>query len=219
MVIIGRMLKTPSLSSLKRQFVKVCALGAAALVISSCYLPARFDTEIELDRAGYYSIKFDGYLADVGLFRGLRDGKISPAQEEEKIGVIERDFLRDSNTKAFEYFREGHFKLNWERSGDLIEARTVTFIRRNELILQLKYMEQSGHVVLEGKSISKKNRQRMLDMGLDMTGQIRLKTDMPIKSDNATSKKKDPNDKRFTWLVWDIANIMSPRPRAIFILE
>ena len=36
---------------------------------------------------------------------------------------------------------------------------------------------------------------------------------------NATSKKKDPKDPRFTWLVWDIASIHSPRPRAIFILE
>ena len=219
MVIIGPMLKPPTRTRLKRLFAKASALSAMALVVSSCYLPARFDTEIELDRAGYYDIKFDGYLADVGLFRGLRDGTISEAQETEKIGVIERDFLRDSNTKSFEYFREGHFKLNWERSGDLIEARTVTFIRRNELILQLKYMEKSGHVVLEGKSITKQNRQRMLDMGLDMRGQIRLKTDMPIKSDNATSKKKDPNNPRFTWLVWDVANIMSPRPRAVFIIE
>ena len=213
------MIKTPTRTRLKRLFAKACALSAMALVVSSCYLPARFDTEIELDRQGYYDIKFDGYLADVGLFQGLREGTISEAEETEKIGVIERDFLRDSNTTAFEYFREGHFKLNWERKGDLIEARTVTFIRRNELILQLKYMEKSGHVVLEGKSITKENRQRLYDMGLDMKGQIRLKTDMPIKSDNATSKKKDSNTPRFTWLVWDIANIMSPRPRAVFIIE
>ena len=219
MVIIGSMINTPTRSKFKRLLVKASALGALALVVSSCYLPAHFDTEIELDRAGYYNIKFDGYLADVGLFRGLRDGTISRAQETEKIGVIERDFLRDANTKAFEYFREGHFKLNWERNGDLIEARTVTFIRRNEQIFQLKYMEKSGHVVFEGKSIAKQNRQRILDMGLDMKGQIRLKTDMPIKSDNATSKKKDPNNPRFTWLVWDVANVMSPFPRAVFIIE
>lgn len=219
MVIIEPMIKAPTRSHFKRLFAKTCALGAVALVVSSCYLPARFDTEIELDRAGYYDIKFEGYLADVGLFRGLRDGTISPAQEAEKIGVIERDFARDADTKAFEYFREGHFKLKWERAGDLIESRTVTFIRRNEQIFQVKYMEKSGHVVFEGKSITKENRQRILDMGLDMKGQIRIKTDMPIKSDNATSKKKDPLNPRFTWLVWDVANVMSPFPRAVFIIE
>jgi len=219
MVIIGHMYMLPAQPVLKRLIAQVCTIGAAALVLSACYLPARFDAEIEVDRAGYYSLKFDGYLADVGLFQGLRDGKISREQETTKIGVIERDFLRDSNTKKFEYFREGHFKINWQRSGDLVEAKTVTFIRRNELIIQLKYMEKSGHVVLEGKSISKENRQRLYDMGLDMQGQIRLKTDMPIKSHNATSTKKDPSDKRFTWLVWDIASVMTPRPRAVFIIE
>lgn len=209
----------PAPPVLKRLLAQACAVAGAALVLSACYLPARFDAEIEVDRAGYYNVKFDGYLADVGLFRGLRDGTISAEQEQTKIGVIERDFLRDSNTKEFEYFREGHFKINWQRAGDLVEAKTVTFIRRNELIFQLKYMEQSGYVILEGKSITKENRQRLYDMGLDMIGQIRLKTDMPVKSSNATSTKKDPNDKRFTWLVWDIANIMSPRPRAVFIIE
>lgn len=198
---------------------KTVMLGASALVLASCYLPARFDAEIELDRAGYYSIKFDGYLADVGLYQGLKDGKISPEQEAEKIAVIERDFKRDTSTKDYQYYREGHFKVNWERSGDLLEAKTVTFIRRNELIFQLKYVDNSGYIVMEGKSISKENRKRLQDMGLGMQGQIRVKTDMPVKSSNANQEKKDPRDPRFKWLVWDIENIMSPRPRAVFIIE
>lgn len=198
---------------------KTISISIAALVLASCYLPARFDAEIELDKAGYYSIIFDGYMADVGLFDGLQKGKISQEEEQEKIAVIERDFARDASTKNFQYFRDGHFKVNWEREGDLLKAKTVTFIRRNELIFQLKYVANSGYIVLEGKSISKDNRQRLRKMGLDMQGQIRVKTDMPIKSHNATGEKKDPKDKRFTWLVWDVANIMSPRPRAVFIIE
>jgi len=204
-------------------FIKVISrsvsLAAVAVTVASCYLPARFDSEIELDKAGYYSMKFDGYLADVGLYQDLADGKISPDEEKEKIAVIERDFLRDTSTKEFQYYREGHFKLTWERKGDLLEAKTVTFIRRNELIFQLKYVQNSGYIVLEGKSLTKENRERIQQMGLNMQGQIRVKTDMPIKSDNATSKKKDPRDPRFTWLVWDVASVMSPRPRAVFIIE
>ena len=198
---------------------KAAALLGAALVLASCYLPVRFDSEIIVDRQGYYDLKFSGYMADVTLYQGLVEGKISPEQEQEKIAVIERDFTRDPDTKEFEYFREGHFKVRWERAGDLIAAKTVTFLRRNELILQLKYMANSGYIVLEGKSITKANRNRLAQSGLDMQGQIRVKTDMPIKDHNATSTKKDPKDKRFTWLVWDIANVHSPRPRAVFILK
>lgn len=216
MVIIAVMKATPA----PYRFVtKAVALLCAGLVAASCYMPVRFDSEIIVDRQGYYDLKFDGYMADVTLFQGLVEGTISPEQEQEKIAVIERDFTRDSDTKAFEYYREGHFKVRWERAGDLIAAKTVTFLRRNELILQLKYVENSGYVVLEGKSLKKENRDRLQQLGLDMQGQIRLKTDMPIKDHNATSTKPDPKDKRFTWLVWDIASIQSPRPRAIFIIE
>jgi len=198
---------------------KTLSLGIAVVVLASCYLPARFDAEIELDKAGYYSLKFDGYMADVGLYQGLKDGKISREEEEKKIAVIDRDFARDASTKEFQYYREGHFRVKWERNGDLLKAKTVTFIRRNELILQLKYVENSGYIVMEGKSITKENRQRIQQMGLNMQGQIRIKTDMPIKSHNATTEKKDPRDPRFKWLAWDIASIMSPRPRAVFIIE
>ncbi|MCW8915568.1 MAG: hypothetical protein OQK24_06910 [Magnetovibrio sp.] len=205
--------------NLKTVLSKAAILGCAAVVLGSCYLPARFDAEIEIDKAGYYSLKFDGYMADVGLFQGLKEGKISPDEEKKKVAVIERDFLRDANTQEFQYYREGHFKVNWERSGDLLAAKTVTFIRRNELILQLKYVENSGYIVLEGKSLTKENRQRIQAMGLGMQGQIRVRTDMPIKSHNATLEKKDPKDPRFKWLAWDIKSIMSPRPRAVFIIE
>lgn len=202
-----------------RLLSKAAALLAAGLVLASCYMPVRFDSEITIDRHGYYDLKFEGYLAEVGLYQGLVEGKITPEQEKEKVAVIERDFTRDADTKEFAYFREGHFKIKWERAGDLLETKTVTFIRRNELILQLKYVANSGFVVLEGKSIAKENRDRLAKAGLNMQGQIRVKTDMPIKDSNATSTKKDPKDPRFTWLVWDIASIHSPSPRAIFIIE
>lgn len=202
-----------------RLLSKAAALLGAGLVLASCYMPVRFDSEITIDRYGYYDLKFDGYLAEVGLFQGLAEGKITPEQEKEKVAVIERDFTRDADTKEFSYFRDGHFKIRWERAGDLLQSKTVTFIRRNELILQLKYVANSGYVVLEGKSIAKENRDRLAQAGLNMQGQIRVKTDMPIKDSNATSTKKDPKDPRFTWLVWDIASVHSPSPRAIFIIE
>lgn len=205
--------------SLPRIVFRSALLALAGVLLASCYIPARFDAEITVDKQGYYDLKFDGYLAEVGLYQGLREGKISPAEEKEKVAVIERDFTRDSSTKAFQYYREGHFHVNWERQGDLIATKTVTFVRANELILQLKYVANSGYIVLEGKSLKEENRRRLVEAGLNMQGQVRVKTDMEVKDHNATSTKKDPKDPRFTWLVWDIQSVMSPRPRAIFIIE
>lgn len=198
---------------------KTGALIVMAMAISSCYLPVKFDAEIEVNRAGYYTMLFDGYLADLTLYNKLVSGKMTPEEEKEKVAIIKQDLLRDSKTKEFKYFGKGHFKVNWKGEGDLLDAKMVTFLRTSEVIFQLKYVANSGLIVFETKSISKDNRKRIVQMGLNMEGQIRFKTDMPIKDHNASYTKKDPKDKRFTWLVWDVKSVLQARPRALFIIE
>ncbi|PCI38803.1 MAG: hypothetical protein COB46_10395 [Rhodospirillaceae bacterium] len=198
---------------------KTGALIVMTMAISSCYLPVKFDAEIEVNRAGYYTMLFDGYLVDLTLYNKLVSGKMTPEEEKEKVAIIETDLLRDSKTNEFKYFGKGHFKVNWKGEGDLLDAKMVTFIRTSEVIFQLKYVANSGLIVFETKSISKDNRKRIVQMGLNMEGQIRFKTDMPIKDHNATYTKKDPKDKRFTWLVWDVKSVLQARPRALFIIE
>ena len=34
-------------------------------LLSGCYIPIRFDAEIEIHRTGAYDFKFDGYMASV----------------------------------------------------------------------------------------------------------------------------------------------------------
>jgi hypothetical protein len=69
---------------------KISALKPlAALVflcgfLSGCYIPIRFDAEIEIHRTGAYDMKFDGYLASVELYKGLKEGKISRAEEKKR---------------------------------------------------------------------------------------------------------------------------------------
>ena len=49
------------------------------VILGSCYMPIRFDAEIEIHRTGAYDFKFDGYMASVELHKGLRDRKIDAA--------------------------------------------------------------------------------------------------------------------------------------------
>ena len=95
--------------------------------LGGCYIPIRFDAEIEIHRTGHYDFIFDGYLASVELYKGLREGKISPAEEEKKKEIIRIDFTRDTSVKEFKYFEKGHFKVNWHRNGDLIRSKSVSF--------------------------------------------------------------------------------------------
>lgn len=209
----------PPLLRARAAIVKIATLSVVGLVLASCYLPARFDSEITLDSRGYYKLIFDGYLVDVSLYRGLRDGKIKPAEEKAKVAIIKSDLTRDPDTKQYKYYGKGIFLVKWSSSGDLLAAKTVTFLRQTELMLQLKYLEKSGTIVLSGKSISRQNQKRLANIGLGMQGEIRVKTDLPIKSSNATRQVKDPKDPRYKWLVWDIPNIFAPPPHAVFLIR
>ncbi len=198
---------------------RLLVIAAAVVVLASCYLPARFDAEIEIDAAGFYSLKFDGYLADVSLYQKLKQGELTPEQEVERIAVVERDMARDSAASDFEYFKEGHFRIKWERSGDLLTAKTVTFLRRNESMISLKYVANTGMIEMMGRSLGKKDRQRLYDAGLAMSGEIRLKSPLPPVDHNATKVIDDKNDKTQKWYVWRIANIFQETPRLRLRIE
>lgn len=198
---------TPSrpLSKPRRYGGPLAVFAVLALVLGGCYLPVRFDAEIELTRAGYYKMTFDGYIAHVPLYEDLRKGKTTGAQERERVAVIETDFKRDKGTKSISYVRAGLFKVNWVNEGDILKAKMVTFIRRNANMLSVSYVDTSGQITIAGASVSKENAQRLTDMKLGMDGQLRVITDAKVVSHNATSVKdnfaKGPKFKTYTWRI------------------
>ena len=198
---------------------KIGSLCAAMLVLASCYLPQRFDSEIEIDAAGYYSMIFDGYIVDLGLYQGLLDGSINEEQETEKVAVLTRDLSRDTAMQNVEYFKQGHFRVTWERKGDLLKTKTVTFLRRNESMISLKYVADAGLVEVMGKSIGKADMQRLAEMGLGMQGEIRVRSPIPALDHNATEVIQDKNDELAKWYVWRIKNIFQTTPRLLLKIE
>ena len=183
-------------------------LGFVAVILSGCYLPVRFDAEIEISRFGAYDITFDGYLASVPLYDGLRKRTISRSEERDKVAVLKRDLKRDSATKSLSYVRDGLFNINWNKSGDLLTTRMVTFLRRNESILSLKFIRETGLITMEAATFSDINKQRLTTMGLGMEGQIRVRTDARVVNHNAT-RIAGGNQPIY---IWDIKSIFDPPP-------
>ncbi len=203
------------------RYLRATALAAAlAVVLGGCYMPIRFDAEIEISRAGYYKMIFDGYVAKVHLYEGLRKGEVSPAKEREEVAKIETDITRDPSVSEFKYYKMGHFKVHWERNGDLTKTRAVTFIRRNEYILGLTYNRDTGRVAMAGRSIKRDIKQQLHDMGLGITGTIRVFSDAKVAAHNATSVKRNKrlggNYKTYTW---NIKTIFDPTPSLILALR
>ena len=185
---------------------KRLAAVAVLLVLSGCYMPIRFDAEIDINRAGYYTFIFDGYLAKVELYQGLQEGKIEREEELLQVQQIKEDFERDSAVSGFQYYEKGHFRVKYERSGDLLKAKTMTFFRRNEYILGISYNSETGQISMLGKSLSRA-------AGLDTSGELRVFSDANVVSHNATTVKpfpsKGPDYKMYTW---KIQNLLAPTP-------
>lgn len=193
--------------------LRALSVVAVMIVLTGCYMPIRFDAEIDVSRGGYYEFFFDGYLAKVQLYQGLKDGEINREEERAQAKIIEQDFTRDSATKEFEYFKQGHFKVNYQRSGDLLKTKTMTFFRRNEYILGIAYNSETRQISMLGKSLKRDIKDRLRASGLDSSGELRLFTDGDVVSHNATTVRpfpsKGPGYKLYTW---KIPNLLAPTP-------
>ncbi|MEK7245184.1 MAG: hypothetical protein AAB223_04110 [Pseudomonadota bacterium] len=178
---------------------------ALALFATGCYLPVRFDAEIEVHRTGHYSIQFDGYIVELPLYEGLFKQKLGGPEEEKKVETVKADFKRDRGTKDIQYQRRGIFRVQWQDQGDLLRAKMVTFIRRNAAMLTVSYADTTGLVSIYGASLTKDNIDRVAALGLGSEGDLRLHTDAKVVSHNAASvrdnPKKGPNFKTYTWKV------------------
>ncbi len=199
---------------------KLLRLAVFALIVgglAGCYLPARFDAEIDISRVGAYSIVFEGYLAEINLYKDIEERKLTKEQEAEKIERLKTDFMRDASTKEFTYFKQGHFKVKWVKEGDLLRSRMVSFVRRNENMFSIKYNKNTGEVSMRGTPISKANAQHLTDSGLAMQGELRVKTDAEVVNHNATKVKNGKGRQKI--YIWDIPNVFAPAPSLSFYLR
>jgi hypothetical protein len=190
----------------------LAGFGALVLVLfaAGCYLPVRFDAEIELSRTGHYGIEFDGYIVDLPLYEGLFKQKVGGFDEEKKVEAVKADFKRDRGTKDIQYHRRGIFRVKWKDQGDLLRNKMVTFIRRNAAMLTVSYADTTGLVSIYGASLTKENIERIAALGLGSEGEMRVYTDAKVVAHNAASvgdaPKKGPNFKVYTWKVAGFEN-------------
>ncbi len=185
------------------------------LALQGCYFPILFDAEIRIDRVGYYSIIFDGYLADVNLYNDIREGKITAAEEKKKVAERMAYFKRDAAVTEIKYFKKGRFKVHWVAKGDLLKDKMVTFLRRNNKMITLKYVSTENKIVVEGASISKATAKRLTAMGLGgLRGKMRVITDAKVSSNNADRKRKGKNPREIVYS-WKINGVKGPTPRLV----
>lgn len=188
------------------------SLLLAAILLTGCYLPARFDAEIELARNGLYKITFEGYIVDVTLYSDLKKGKLTPETAKSKIDLVLSDFKRDSGTKEISYFGQGAFKVKWVKSGDILRSRMVTFFRRNENMVSISYSKIQKVITIRTKYVKSGDAKRLTALGLGMRGDLRIKTDARVIEHNA---QKVTEEGAVSIYSWKIKNMFERAPKLL----
>jgi hypothetical protein len=194
----------------KNLLVLICA----AILLAGCYLPARFDAEIEFARNGFYKMTFEGYIVEVTLYNDIKQKKLTPEMTQTKIERVITDFKRDSGTKEISYFGQGAFKVKWIKSGDILRSRMVTFFRRNENMAQISFSKIQKLVTIRTKYVKRSDANQLNSMGLGMEGDLRVKTDARVLEHNA---QKVTEDKKAGIKIysWKIKNIFQKAPKML----
>ena len=205
---------TPSCGN--RPGAKIMAALGLILLLAGCYFPVRFDAEIEITRAGFYDLTFQGYVADVQLFDKLARRDITPTEQAAWVDKVDNDLKRDINVVDFAYMNKGLFRLGWKRKGDLLKEKMITFLRRNEPMLTVRYVNTTGRITMEGTIVASTRAEQLTALGLTMDGQLRVRTDGRVVEQNATRVTRA--DGMATY-VWDIKGLSGKTPKLIVDLR
>ncbi len=196
--------------------VSACCGALLVFTLSGCYVPLQFDADVVINRTGHFEMAFDGEVVWAPLYDKLRRGQIDGAEEQETVEIIEKDLGRDRGFNEIDYQRHGKFKVRWHKAGDLLRSKMISFIRRNEKLLTLKYVKDTGEISLTGTSLSRKQAKRLTDRGLEMAGTLTVRTDARVVRHNATSVVEDG----MSWYTytWRLQSAYDPTPNLVIAI-
>ena len=188
------------------RYTRLAAAGIGLLfVLSSCYLPAEFRSDIHISRNGEYRISYHGNLVHAGLLSTLADGELDTDDEAEKVAAIERDLARDPAFAKVKYLGRATFAVTYDRRGNIYHHRYFTFVRQNSLILSIAYVEDNAEITVAGGAVPSSHHQQLTELGYQVRGELRITTDMDVKDHNATEVIRDEAT-TYLWLFRDVAD-------------
>ncbi len=200
-----------------KHYLSACYGVFLVLALSGCYVPLQFDADVVINRTGHFEMAFDGVVTWAPLYDQIRRGQLTPSEERTKVGIIKTDLARDRAFSEIEYERRGKFKVSWHKAGDLLRSKMISFIRRNEKLLTLKYIKTTGEISLSGTSVSNKQAQRLADRGLNMAGTLRVRTDARVVRHNAHSVVED--GMRWYTYTWRLQSAYDPTPNLVIAVH
>ncbi|WP_041041188.1 hypothetical protein [Paramagnetospirillum magnetotacticum] len=196
-------------------WLKRIGVLAALLLLSSCYIPDKFKSELRLSRYGDYSLTYKGDLMFAPMLDDYRKNKIKPEEEAERQENVRRDLSRDIAFRKIEAKGKGRFSVEYERVGRLEKVQLTSLIRRDARMISLRSME-NGAIVVKANAMKPSDAQILAELGLNMEGEFRITTDGNVVKHNATQVKPFGTSKVY---IWKIENALSAMPELVMIRD
>lgn len=196
-------------------WLKRIGVLAAVLLLSSCYIPDKFRSELRLSKYGDYSLTYKGDLMFAPILDDYRKNKIKPEDEAERQENIRRDLSRDIAFRKIESKGKGRFAVEYERVGRLEKVQLTSLIRRDARMLSLRSME-NGAIVIKANAMKPSDAQILAELGLNMEGEFRITTDANVVKHNATQVKPFGTAKVY---IWKIENPLAVMPELVMIRD
>jgi len=152
------------------------------LILAGCWIPEDFVASLDIKADKTFIFQYDGVLAfGPALAEIKKHGRLSPRDEAEiKKGEIE--LRKERGVQDVSYIGNGRFKLRFAMSG-IAKPGTEIFLN----LVKFK-RDRSGNLVIEGTSLSVEDRRKLSAVGAKFGGTIKLKSALPIISENADAK-------------------------------
>ncbi len=198
-----------------REWAKRLGVLAALFLLSSCYIPDKFKSELRLSRYGDFSLTFKGDLLWAPILDDYRKGTVTPENEQDKLDNIRKDLIRDMAVRKIESRGKGRFAVEYERAGRLGRVQLVALLRRDARLIAMRSME-NGVIAIHANSMKPSDAQIMAEMGLTMEGEFRITTDANVVEHNASEVRPFGAAKVY---IWKIDNPLSTMPHLVMIRD
>ena len=154
--------------------------------LTGCYLPTGFVAEITIQRTGDYTLTYDGVLLSSNLVPGLLTDDPDQKKIDERLEAVFADMDRDSSYQTVDYLGNGAFQVYFEKSDNIFERTSVTFIRTDNRFLSIAYVRKTGEIPIRASIVPENQRPRLEAIGYSMAGEFRVTTDARVLDHNAT---------------------------------
>ncbi|MBX7198590.1 MAG: hypothetical protein K1X51_04385 [Rhodospirillaceae bacterium] len=188
---------------------RLCAVLLCLTLVSSCFVPDNFETELRITKDGSYGITYIGVLTYAPLFGQIARGAIDEQHAKDNERMMMEQLKRDDGFKQVTSLGKGRYQVRYERTGRFAGAhQQVTFVSRQEPIFRVRTTE-SATVEVNGSGQGKLYAKQLGEVGLKTQGLFRVVTDAEVTESNAQFKRQSPAPgfTIYDWRIRDFTDI------------